>query len=105
MSVAAEQDARLLRDDGALDLAISCMASLYNEGRPEMLLEEHMVRAQKSLVSIILESAEASGSVSFPTFCQVVTTVDPPQASCWVAGGHWRHMLSVHILGLFILTV
>lgn len=40
---------------------MQCMASLYNEGRPGMLLEEDMVSAQRSLVSIILDTAEASG--------------------------------------------
>ncbi len=54
----------MLKDEGTLDLAVQCMASLYNEGRPGMLLEEDMVSAQRSLVSIILECSEASGYAS-----------------------------------------
>ncbi|CAL8463688.1 g3222 [Coccomyxa elongata] len=61
VALAAEQHALMLKDEGTLDLAVQCMASLYNEGRPGMLLEEDMVSAQRSLVSIILECSEASG--------------------------------------------
>lgn len=53
----------MLKDEGTLDLAVQCMASLYNEGRPGMLMEEDLVSAQRSLVSIILECSEASGYI------------------------------------------
>ncbi len=58
---AAEQHALLLKDEGTLEVAVACMAALFNEGRPGMLLEASIIQAQRALISIILELAEFSG--------------------------------------------
>ena len=57
---AAEQHALLLKHEGTLDVAVDCMGALFGEGRPGMLLQEDVVRAQRALISIMLELAEAS---------------------------------------------
>ena len=57
----AEQHTLLLKDEGTLEVAIQSLKDLWNEGRPSMLLDESIITAQQSLISIILELAESSG--------------------------------------------
>lgn len=66
---AAEQHALLLKDEGALEMAAACMAALFNEGRPGMLLEGAIVQAQRALISIMLELAEFSGCAACRPCC------------------------------------
>ena len=58
---AAEQHPLLLKQEGTIDVAVDCMTAIFNEGRPGMLLEEDVVKAQRALISIMLELAEVSG--------------------------------------------
>ena len=57
----AEQHTLLLKDEGTLEVAVQSLKDLWNEGRPSMLLDENIITAQQSLISIILELAECSG--------------------------------------------
>ena len=57
----AEQYTLLLKDEGTLEVAVQSLKDLWNEGRPSMLLDESIITAQQSLISIILELAECSG--------------------------------------------
>jgi hypothetical protein len=57
----AEQHTLLLKGEGTLEVAVQSLKNLWNEGRPSMLLEDSIITAQQSLISIVLELAEFSG--------------------------------------------
>lgn len=63
-----EQHTLLLKDEGTLEVAVQSLKDLWNEGRPSMLLDDSIITAQQSLISIILELAEHSG-------CAVATSL------------------------------
>ena len=57
---------------------MACMAALFNEGRPGMLLEASVVQAQRGLISIMLELAEFSGCALLPWLLHIplIATVE-----------------------------